>query len=77
MEINILAFGQIADITGKSEFKIPGVNNTDLLKSKLSELFPELNSIKYSIAVNKKVVQSNTKLNNKDTVALLPPFSGG
>jgi sulfur-carrier protein len=33
--------------------------------------------IKYSIAVNKQVIQNNTTLNPDDTVALLPPFSGG
>jgi len=77
MEINILAFGQIADITGKPAWKISGVKNTDELNSKLAELFPGLTGIKYSIAVNKLVIQNNTALNPDDTVALLPPFSGG
>lgn len=77
MEINILSFGQITDITAKPEFRISGVNNTDELRIKLSELFPAFRSFEYSIAVNKKVVQSNTVLNDSDTVALLPPFSGG
>ena len=77
MEINILAFGQIADITGKAELKISNVKNTDELIKKLAETFPALPSIKFSIAVNHKVMQTNTELNDKDTVALLPPFSGG
>lgn len=77
MEIKILTFGQIADITGKTEHRISGVKDTDELNNKLAELFPVLYSIKYSIAVNKKVIQANTVLTNDDTVALLPPFSGG
>ncbi len=77
MEIKILTFGQITDITDKSEFKLVGVNTTEELNAKLAELFPELPSIKYSVAVNKKIVRENTKLNNEDEVALLPPFSGG
>lgn len=77
MEINLLAFGQIIDIIGKTDLNISEVNNTDELRNKLAELFPELRSIKYSIAINKKVVHSDVELSNGDTVALLPPFSGG
>lgn len=77
MEINILAFGQVSDITRKAEFKLTEVKTTEELNTKLIEQFPELSSIKYAIAVNKKIVKENTILNNEDTVALLPPFSGG
>ena len=77
MEIRILTFGQIADITGSTEFKISDVKTTEELSSKLAEVFPGLSSIKYAIAVNHKVVHSNTELKNEDTVAFLPPFSGG
>ena len=77
MEINVFVFGQIADITGKPAWKIAKVKDTDELQKKLVEQFPELISIKYSIAVNKNLVQKNTELNEADTVALLPPFSGG
>ena len=77
MEINLLAFGQIAEITGKSTWKMTGIKDTNILIKKLEELFPVLVKMKYSIAVNKKVIQENTVLNDKDTIALLPPFSGG
>ena len=77
MELSILTFGQITDITSKSELKVTGINTTDELNKKLVELFPALSSVKYSIAVNRKVIQQNTELKDGDTVALLPPFSGG
>ena len=77
MEINLLAFGQVADITGKAEWNISGIKNTDELTQHLAEQFPSLLSIKYSMAVNKKIIQENTELKNEDTVAILPPFSGG
>lgn len=77
MEINLLAFGQIAEITGKSTWKMTGIKDTNILIKKLEELFPVLVKMKYSIAVNKKVIQENTVLNDNDTIALLPPFSGG
>ena len=77
MEINIIAFGQIADITGKSSWKLSGIKDTDKLTDILSMKYSELSSIKYSIAVNKVIIQKNTELEDEDTVALLPPFSGG
>ncbi len=77
MKINILVFGQLYDITKVSQLTIYEVNNTEQLTRKLIEQFPELSKFKFSIAVNKKIVQQNTILNNEDTVALLPAFSGG
>jgi molybdopterin synthase sulfur carrier subunit len=77
MEINLLAFGQIAEITGKSAWKISGVKDTNSLINNLEEEFPALVKMKYSIALNKKVIQENTTINDGDTIALLPPFSGG
>lgn len=77
MKINILVFGQLYDITKVSQFAIYEVNNTEQLTQKLIEQFPELVQFKFSLAVNKKIVQQNTILNNEDTVALLPAFSGG
>lgn len=77
MDINLLVFGQIADIAGQPEFRISGIMNTEGLKKKLVEQYPALRAIKYSIAVNRNIVQVNTRLKQDDTVALLPPFSGG
>lgn len=77
MEINLLSFGQVADITGRDALKIPDVRNTNELSEFLTKAWPQLKSIKYSIAVNKKIIQENTELNQDDTVALLPAFSGG
>jgi molybdopterin synthase sulfur carrier subunit len=77
MEINLLIFGQIADITGKSAWKIAGIKDTNELIKNLEEQFPALSTTSYSIAVNKKVIQGNKALNENDTIALLPPFSGG
>ena len=77
MEINLLAFGQITEITGKSTWKMTGIKDTNELIKNLEELFPVLVKSNYSIAVNKKVIQENTAITDKDTIALLPPFSGG
>ena len=77
MKINILAFGQIVDIIGTSSWTISGVENTDKLELTLKHHFAGLLNTKYALAVNKQVIHENTILNNDDTVAILPPFSGG
>lgn len=75
MEIKVISFGQIAEITGK-EFMVEA---TDLesLKLYLIQKFPELSDRKFAFAVNKKLVQENIILNQNDVVALMPPYSGG
>lgn len=77
MEIQLLAFGQIIDITGKSIWKMSGIENTEDLIKNLEQEFPALRNARYSIAVNKKIIQENITINENDTIALLPPFSGG
>ena len=77
MEINILAFGQIADIAGKNSWTIDNAEDTDSLKEKLEQRYPILKEMNYLIAVDKTIIQTNTPLSSEVTVALLPPFSGG
>lgn len=76
MEIEILLFGRLAEIAGNSVV-LADVRDTNSLKNVLHKLYPELAKTKYVIAVNKQLVNENTVLNDKNTVALLPPFSGG
>ena len=77
MEITILVFGPIIDITGKATWKISEIRSTGELTAKLVKQFPDLALIKYAMAVNKILIQNDAILNDNDTVALLPPFSGG
>lgn len=75
--MNVLFFGQLTDITGNTNLQVEDVADTDTLIKKLQEIYPALNNSKYAVAVNKKIIQSNTGLQNDFEVALLPPFSGG
>lgn len=76
MPINIMIFGQLTDITGTS-LSLDDIPDTDSLIKKLNKLYPELAEKKYVIAVDKQVVTTNAILSDNNTVALLPPFSGG
>lgn len=75
MAIKIIAFGQIAEITGKE--LVIEANDITVLKAALQIEFPALAQKKYAIAVNKKLVTENITLTENDTVALMPPYSGG
>ncbi len=77
MKIKILVFGQLSEIINASELALLAINNTNELNKILFELYPILEEMKFTIAVNKKIIHENTPLNHKDIVALLPPFSGG
>ncbi len=77
MNITVLFFGQLTDITQTSQMVIPEVQDSDSLKSVLYSKFPGLSNAKYMIAVDHQIIYMNTKLKPDSTVALLPPFSGG
>lgn len=77
MQVNILIFGQLTDITGSDHLVLKDIDDTDTLIKELSHMYPNLNDIKYRVAVNKKIINGNVALKEHTTVALMPPFSGG
>jgi len=77
MAINVLTFGEVADIVNTSSFNMDHVTDIDTLKQLLEDKFPQLREIKYAVAVNKKIVNQNVTIEDASIVALLPPFSGG
>lgn len=77
MEINVLLFGQIADITGCPAINLNDIEDTNALIQKLHLKYPALANSKYAVAVDKKIIQRNTILQHGVEVAILPPFSGG
>ena len=76
MPVNVMAFGSITDVMGES-IQLEHVQDTDALMLELNRRFPALKSSKFLVAVNKKMINKNTRLNGDDTVALMSPFSGG
>jgi sulfur-carrier protein len=75
MEITV--FGSLADITGGTALNPGSVTNTNQLKKRLLRLFPSLSDVPYVISVNNRIIQDNMPLQQEDTIALMPPFSGG
>lgn len=77
MQVKVLIFGQLTDITGVSEIHLNDVSDRDELIAALIRNYPEFADSKYAIAVDKQVINDNIALPDYSVVALLPPFSGG
>lgn len=77
MEIQVMVFGQLTDITGSGMICVQGITDTKSLVAFLNEKYPKLSHTKFAIAVDKKIIVENTVLNPASTVVLMPPFSGG
>jgi len=76
MPVNVMAFGSVTDVMGES-IQLEHVQDTDALMLELNRRFPALKNSKFLVAVNRKMINKNTRLNGNDTVALMSPFSGG
>ena len=77
MQINLIIFGRLTDITGKNAMTLSGIPDTNALVKQMHALYPALALNKYVLAVNRKIISGNTVLNENSTVAMMPPFSGG
>ena len=77
MQTNIIIFGQLTEITGTSNLALTGITDTNALVKELNRKYPGLVNVKYMIAIDKKVITENSVINEHNTIALMPPFSGG
>ena len=77
MQQTILLFGQLKEICSGDTVVVEGANDTNELQQKLFTKYPAMENAKFAIAVNRKLVTTNTVLDYSSEIALLPPFSGG
>ncbi|RZJ99253.1 MAG: molybdopterin synthase sulfur carrier subunit [Flavobacterium sp.] len=77
MRINILSFGSLNEVVAGGPIDVAEITDSDSLKTYLLANYPEIADKKFVIAINKNIIQYNTVLNELDTIAILPPFSGG
>ncbi len=75
--MDVLFFGSLQDITLVSKLSLSDIRDTDTLINQLEIKFPRLKQSRYFIAVNRQMIDGNTKIASGDTIALMPPFSGG
>lgn len=77
MAIEVLIFGQLAEIVGTDKLSLPKAADTGELVKVLHKQFPNLAQANYKLAVNKVLQEGHADLQEGDVIALLPPFSGG
>ena len=77
MEVKVLFFGVLAEVTGTSFKHYQKVKSFGDLKLKIEDDFPEIVHYNYRISVNNEIINIKPKLKDGDEVALMPPFAGG
>lgn len=81
MRVQVLFFGQLKDLTGRSSESLPLADRATLrdVLQHYSEKYPSVHKLASSLAlsVNQEYASSDTSLRDGDEVALLPPVSGG
>ncbi|GAA0878191.1 hypothetical protein GCM10009119_11590 [Algoriphagus jejuensis] len=75
--IHIKAFGLIAEKLGTADLEMAYSADSGLLLEDLLSKFPDLRSLKFSLAINKKLISGTQVIPEGAEIALLPPFSGG
>jgi molybdopterin converting factor small subunit len=77
MEVKVLFFGVLAEVTGTAFKHYSDVGLISDLKHRISDDFPEVVHYNFRIAVNNQIIEGEEILKAGDEVAYLPPFAGG
>jgi sulfur-carrier protein len=77
MQVKVLFFGVLAEVTGAEIRHYKEVNTTSDLLHRIQDDFPEIAHYDFRISVNSEIINTDPVLNDGDEVALLPPFAGG
>ncbi len=77
MEVKVLFFGVLAEVTGTAVKHYSDVGLISDLKHRISDDFPEVVHYNFRIALNNQIIEGDANLKAGDEVAYLPPFAGG
>lgn len=70
-------FGQLTDVLQTDQMEVRNQENTDDLMAWLLNQFPALQGFSVVLAVNNSIIHQQTPIASGDSLALMPPFSGG
>ena len=76
-EVTILVFGQLKEIVKEDKLTLNNFTDTHSLIAELNRQYPAFVKANHLVAVDKHTVTANTALTDGNTLALMPPFSGG
>jgi molybdopterin converting factor small subunit len=77
MEVKVLFFGVLAEVSGTSIRHYQEVRSIDDLKLKIFDDFPEMVHYNFRISLNSEITDNDLQLKTGDEIALMPPFAGG
>jgi len=77
MEVKVLFFGVLAEVTGTILKNYSEVKTVGDLKLRIYDDFPEVIHYNFRISLNNEIINNDPNLNNGDEIALMPPFAGG
>lgn len=77
MEIKVLFFGVLAEVTQTMFRHYRDVISYNDLINRIQDEFPEMVHYNYRVAVNSEIINEDPELKNMDEVAFMPPFAGG
>ncbi len=77
MDIDVIFFGVLAEITGTSQKHYRDVTSFDDLKHRIMDDFPEVTHHNFRISVNNEIINEKPVLRDGDEIAYFPPFAGG
>lgn len=76
--INILLFAHLQEIIGESKLCVDLSDRTvGQIKEWMETHYPQINLQHVMTAVNEEFATDTTIVNNGDTIAFIPPISGG
>ena len=81
-ELTVKFFAYCREVVGKETIKLKLKDKTTTVRDirmMIFEMYPSLSSLSkvFFVAVNHKLANDDTILNDHDEVAILPPVSGG
>lgn len=77
MQIKVLFYGVLADLTGTRIKTYTGVTSFGDLRLRLQDDFPEITHYNYRYCHNRVIIDGEAELADGDSISLLPPFYGG
>jgi sulfur-carrier protein len=77
MEVKVLFFGVLAEVTGTTFRHYNDVKSIGDLKLRIEDDFPEIVHYNFRISLNSEITDKDAILKPGDILAYMPPFAGG
>jgi len=77
MEVKVLFFGVLAEVSGTTFKHYQDVRSMGDLKLRIQDDYPEIVHYNFRVSLNSEITDEDSTLKSGDEVALMPPFAGG